>query len=380
MKISLNKIIKGQEGFTRIKIIIITVIVLLALAIFFILTSRKEETVKIGAILPLSGSGQSTGEEVKDGLLLAIGEINNWGGINGKKIELMVEDSKTDPEEGKRAFNKIESTHHPLLYLSELSSVSMALTSLAQEHQVVLVGLAVMVPKFTENQEWTFRFWSTAKTEIPPILSILEEFRIKNLGILYQDDEFGRSVFGLLQQEFTGKGGLVKAEHFKPIITDLKESIARLIDMEAIYVIGFSGLVGNIFKQLKEENYKGIVLSGNIATSPENSIIPEAQGVYVAAPIIYNPKFPFAKEVEKKYINRYNKPFNHFAAVGYDLIKIMASLLGDEDISRERVKSLLDEGFTYSGVFGMVNVRPGEHDISFSLYPAQIIEEEIRYK
>jgi len=62
------------------------------------------------------------------------------------------------------------------------------------------------------------------------------------------------------------------------------------------------------------------------------------------------------------------------------VIKILAGLWEDEEISRERVKSLLDEGFTYSGVFGMVNVRPGEHDISFPLYPAQIINGEVKYR
>jgi branched-chain amino acid transport system substrate-binding protein len=214
MKINMNKIIKGQEGFIRNKIIIIALIVLLALAIFFILTTRKKETIKIGAVLPLSGTGQSTGVEIKNGLLLAIDEINTWGGINGKKIELIMEDSKTNPEEGKKAFDKIENAYHPVLYLSSHSAVSIALVPLAQEHQVVLLGISVMAPKLTENQEWIFRYWPSAKTEIPPILSILEELKVKKLGIIYQDDEFGRSVFELLQKEFKAIGGLVEAEPF----------------------------------------------------------------------------------------------------------------------------------------------------------------------
>jgi branched-chain amino acid transport system substrate-binding protein len=380
MKIDLNKIMKSQEGFTTKKIIIIALIVLLALAIVFMLTTRKEETIKIGAILPLSGTGQNTGVQIRDGLLLAIDEINAWGGIDGKKIELIMEDSKTDPEEGKKAFAKIESVYHPVLYLLSHSAISIALAPLAQEHQVVLLGISVMAPKLTENQEWVFRYWPTAKTEVPPVLSILEELRVKKLGILYQDDEFGRSVFELLQKEFKGAGGLVEAEHFETIITDLKESIGRLNDMEAIYVVGFASLIGNIFGQLKEENFKGFILGGNAVAYPEVIILPEVEGVYFAAPIIYNPNFPFAKEVEKKYVDRYNKTFDHAAAGAYDAIKIFAGLWGDEEISRERVKSLLDEGFTYSGVFGMVNVRPGEHDISFPLYPAQIINGEVKYR
>ena len=380
MQTNLKEIVKSQDGFTRKKIIITTLVVLLALAIFFILTTREEETIKIGAVLSLSGPGQYSGEEVRDGMLLAVDEINTWGGINGKKIEVIIEDHKTDPEESKKAFAKIESAHQPVLYLSTQSSVALALGPLAEEHQVVLFCLLATVPKITENQEWVFRYWPTAEAEIPPILSILEELRVKKLGVLYQDDEFGRSLLELLQKEFKGTGGIVEAEDFKPDLTDLKESITRLIDMEAIYVIGYIGILENIFKQLKEENFRGPILCGNTASFPTIVSIPEAQGVYVATPIIYNPNFPFAKEVEEKYVNRYNKPFSHSAASGYDSIKILAGLWEDEDISRGRVKSLLEEGFVYSGVFGIINVRPGEHDISFPLHPAQIIEGEVKYR
>lgn len=380
MKINVNKIVKGREGFTRKKIIITTLIVLLALAVFLILTTRKEETIKIGAVLSLSGPGQYSGEEVRDGMLLAVDEINTWGGINGKKIEVIIEDHKTDPEESKEAFDKIERNHNPVLYLSTQSSVALALGPLAQEHQVVLFCLLATAPKITENQEWVFRYWPSAGAEVPPILSILEELKVKKLGILYQDDEFGRSLLALLQKEFERTGGIVEAKDFKPDMTDLKESITKLINMEAIYVIGYIGFLENIFKQLKDENFRGPILCGNTASFPNIVTIPEAQGVHLAAPIVYNPNFPFAKEIEKKYVNRYNKPFSHSAASGYDSIKILAGLWEDEEISRERVKSLLEEGFVYSGIFGSINVKPGEHDISFPLHPAQIMEGEVRYK
>jgi len=380
MKISLNKIVKGQEGFTRKKIIITTLILLLALVIFFILTTRKEDTIKIAAILALSGSGQNSGEGARDGILLAVDEVNTWGGIDGKKIELIIEDSKTDPEESKEMFDKIESIHHPVLYLSTQSNIALALGPLAQEHQVVLFCMLATASKITENREWVFRYWPTAEAEVPPILSILEKLKVKKLGVLYHDDEFGRSLLELTQKEFKKTGGNIETEGFVADLADLKESIAKLSDMEGIYIIGYWSSIKKIIMQLKEANYKGIILTVSGAASPEIITLPEAQGVYVPAPIIYNPNFPFAKEVEKKYINRYNKPFNHFAAVGYSSIKILAGLWEDEDISRERVKTLLEEGFIYSGVFRTINVKPGEHDISFPLYPAQIINGKVKYR
>jgi len=380
MKTNMKKIAKNHNGFTRMQIIITSLVVLLALAVFLMLITRKEESVKMGAVLALSGSGQFAGEEVRDGILLAVDEINSWGGINGKKIELIIEDSKTNTEEGKKAFNKIERVHHPVLYLSTHGSVSMALVPLVQENQVVLVGLVVKTPKFTEHKEWVFRYWPTPEADVPPILSILEELKVKKLGILYQNDEFGKSVFELMQKDFQITGGIVESKIFEPNTTDFKESITRLIDMEAIYSVGFSNCLESIFKQLKEEKFKGFVLGSSSAAFPSITTMPEAQGVYMAASIIYNPNFPFAKKTKEKYETRYDKPFTHTAANGYDSIKILAGLLEDKEISRDSIRSLLEEGFIYSGVFGTIDVKPGEHDISFPLYPAQIIEEEVRYR
>jgi len=57
----------------------------------------------------------------------------------------------------------------------------------------------------------------------------------------------------------------------------------------------------------------------------------------------------------------------------------LSGLLKDKEVSRESVKSLLESGFIYSGVFGSIDVKPGEHDITFPLHPAQIVDGEVKY-
>ena len=86
----------------------------------------KQEPVKIGAIISLTGPSSNL-IDVKDGMELAVDEINSWGGIDGRKIKLVVEDSKSSPEEGKTAFQRLEADEHPDLYVSVTSSVSMVL-------------------------------------------------------------------------------------------------------------------------------------------------------------------------------------------------------------------------------------------------------------
>jgi len=123
------------------------------LAAFFVPVAARAETIIIGAILTLTGNSATLGSGVRDGLQLAIEEINKRGGVNGNKIELIVEDSKSDPQAGIVGFNRIEAGRQPLLYVSNLSSVGMALAPLAEERRVALVGLATAALEFTRSRD-----------------------------------------------------------------------------------------------------------------------------------------------------------------------------------------------------------------------------------
>lgn len=373
----MNKMFNNRAGFSRMGIIIAVVVVVAALAVFLTLRLQKEKAIKIGAVLSLSGPASHL-VCIRDSMLLAVDEINAWGGVNGRKIELIIEDSKTSPEEGKKAFSRIEADHHPLLYVSTNSSVSMALAPLAEENEVVLIGLVVTTPKLAKQNEWVFRYYSSAEGEVPPILSILRKLRLKKLGILYLNDAYGTSVYKLLKKEFERNGGTVRSEAFEPKESDLKEQIANLKDMRAIYTVGFPSNLKTAYKQLKEENFSEIIL-GCSSTIILDITAPEVNGMYVAAPIIYNPNYLFAKGAKEKYEARYNKRFNHQAANGYDLMKLMAGLLEDEQVSRESVKGLLEGGFIHPGVFGNIDVKPGEHNFAFPLHPARIVDGKIKF-
>lgn len=69
----------------------------------------KSETVKFGAILPLTGTLANIGDGMKNAMLLAVREINGQGGINGKIVELVIEDSACNPSNGVSAATKLVS-------------------------------------------------------------------------------------------------------------------------------------------------------------------------------------------------------------------------------------------------------------------------------
>ncbi|MDY7030667.1 MAG: ABC transporter substrate-binding protein [Thermodesulfobacteriota bacterium] len=343
------------------------------------LRGGREETIKIGAILPLTGVGERIGIEARDGMLLAVDGINSRKGINGRKIQLIFEDSKTDPQEGKRAFHRIEKTHRPLFYVSVLSTISMAVASLSEENRVVLFGIITATTVFTKKKEWVFRYYHTAELDARSLLSILQELRVKNLGIIYINDEYGVSVLERVRKEFQAKGGIIRSESFKTREVDYKGQIEKLKDLEAICFIGFVPHIQKAFKQLRKADYDGIILSAAGACDPVITNMPEANGVYVSAPIIFDPDYLYARGAKERYEAKYNKPFNMFAASNYDFLICIAGLLKDKKISRENLRVVLEQGFMYPGVFGFLDVKPGEHEINFPLHPARIVDGKLQY-
>ncbi len=336
--------------------------------------------IRIGVILALSGNSASLGVGVRDGLQLAVDEVNKRGGVNGSKIELIIEDNKTDPQAGIDAFNRIENTQHPLLYVSHLSSVGMALAPLAEEKRVVLVGVAIAAVDFTRTREWIFRYWPLGRAYMPPLMRMLQDLKVKNLGILYQNDEFGKEQQQLLAKECEGVGRTVASESIEVKDTDHRQKIAALKDRGAVYVACSGNLLLNVLRQLRETNYQGKILTPTGAAMPDLFGLPELDGIYLAAPIIYNPNYLYAKDAGQKFEARYKRALDQWAAVGYDFIKLLVGLLEDRQVSRQSVKDMLAGGFEYSGVFGQVSVRPGEHDLTFPFFPAQIVNKAIKYR
>jgi len=347
---------------------------------FFFEEIGGKEPIKIGVTLSETGPGTGFGTANRDGMQMAVDEINSLGGINGRPIELIITDNETNPEKAKKDFLEIEETHAPLMYISSLSTITAAVSPLAEEHEVVLMAIGASATNLTVEKKWTYRYYPISAVEGVPILQILNDLNIKNLGILYQNDEFGRDVSNEIATRFENSEGIVTKESFEPNTIDFKENIAKLQNENGILVIAFPDYDVIIFKQLREANYSGEIISTTDAAVPSVFNMPESHGVYMGAPIIYDSSFLFARTVSDNFESRYNKQFDYNAANGYDVIKILGGLLENKELSRDNVKRILDEGFIYSGVFGSVDVLPGEHDISFLLFPAQVIDGKLEFR
>ena len=116
---------------------------------------KSSETIKIGAIGPLSGAVAVYGVEAKNGIELAVEEINAAGGINGKKVEIISEDDEGNPEKSVNAYKKIVTKDKAKIIVGSLTSgCTQAIASLAQAQKVLLVAPAATATAITENGDY----------------------------------------------------------------------------------------------------------------------------------------------------------------------------------------------------------------------------------
>ena len=340
------------------------------------------DTIKIGVILPLTGPAAFIGEEIQNSMALASEEIN---GPNGqKRVELFIEDSSGKPKEGVSAFNRLENTVKPDIYISATSSVSMALAPLAEQNQVILLAIVASAPKLTQQNEYTYRYFPTTQDHMALLFDMLRKNDINKAGIIYLNDDFGNSFNQLLKEGFKGGNRQVLSESFLPSEKDFRTQLTKLKSQgaEAILVIGNASHIVNIVNRLDEMQFEGMLIgqAGLSVPTTIKKLDDAVDGAFALAPIIYDEQFSPAQPFMTKYKNQYSRVASYFAANAYDALNIVAEATKDNSvIERKDMVNYLATLDSYEGVFGPLKIDKANREITFELFPVKIESGNVIY-
>ncbi len=338
----------------------------------------KEDSIHIGAVLSITGKGASVGDYALKGLELAVEEVNQNGGVLGKKVVLDVEDSKSVGKEGVTVTQKLLLSDNPpdLLYV-QLSSVSLPVKPLAEKNKTIMYGLSGS-EQLIENSEYTFRNWVApwiAGKEL--VNKINGKFTPKNIGIFHSNDDFGLSMNKWVSKNFKEKNIEVSfSETFIESSLDYKSLILKNdpSSVDVIYVVGLGQGLGTLIKQLRELKYEGIIV-GDITTPFPNVL--EAAGDYAKG--VYYLDFDFNLESDngttKDFIGLFEKKFNKkpktLSAISYDALKLyLKAVEAAGTTDDEKVKFEINKIKKFNGIFGNVSVK--NYDVIYPLDFKQI--------
>lgn len=233
-------------------------ILIASLMVFSFGCAKKEEKeIKIGAILPLTGDAAEWGSNTKNGIDLAVEKINNSGGINGRKIKILYEDTQGTPQNGAAAIQKLINVEKVQAVIDDsMSSVTLAMAPIAEKNKVVLLSTGATAPKISEAGDYIFRIWNSDDLEGKISANfVYNELKFKNAAIFYINNDYGKGLESVFKKEFERLSGkILISDNFGQSDTDFKTQLTKIKNLkpDAIYLVGYPKEISLILKQSAE--------------------------------------------------------------------------------------------------------------------------------
>ena len=293
--------------------------------------------IKVGVVLPLTGEQAKFGEIEKNSLLMGLDEINKAGGVNGRMIELLIEDDTGKPDVGRSAVEKLISQDKVVALTGGYSSsVTYAVCAVAQQRKIPFLVCTGSSDKITE-QGWDYVFRiAPPVSEYPKALNsfLAEIVKPQSVAILHENSLFGQSGAKEFAEQCENSGikVLMKdgyeagAVDFKPLLIKVKAAKPDLV-----YMISYVMDAALLMRQSKELNFNPKLFVGGGAgfTLPEfaNNAGDAAELVFSADLWSAQLPYPGAKEYSENFQKRFGSATEYHGAEAYASIYVIADAL-----------------------------------------------------
>ena len=225
---------------------------------------------RIGVMESLTGAGETYGIVAREAKQMAADEINAAGGINGRTLELVVEDSQCTAKDAITAYNKLTDVEGVKIILgTSCSSAMLGAAPLAEAEGVVLFSGLASNPDIANAGDYIFR------TQISDVQvgidtgNVLWADRVRTLATITESTDYAEGVRRTSVAQFEKRGGRVVAEErYASDITDFRSQLSKLIDAgpDALHLAPQSEFAaGAIIKQAREVGYEGPIYAETVS-------------------------------------------------------------------------------------------------------------------
>lgn len=339
----------------------------LALSFFGVASAAPAagEPVFFGVSDPLTGPNAQYGAQWKAGFDLALDEINANGGINGRPLQYVFEDSQSDPRQAVGIAQKFVDDKRILIELGDFSSpASMAASPIYQRAGLVQLGFTNSHPDFTKGGDF---IWSpsVSQADAQPLLADLAVKQgFRHIAVLFQNTDWGRASKDVFVKAAAARGAqVVAAEGYQPTDKDFRATLLRARDAkpDALVLISYYSDGAQIARQARASGIDLPIVAASSVYSPKFMELggDAVNGVTTNTSFFPDDPSPEVQHFVRAFKAKYNRQPDAFNAFAYDATIIAAYALRTGGLDRRGVRDALPKLHDVpSVVFGKANFDP----------------------
>ena len=331
-----------------------------AFALSTVAMPAAAQDIVVGYQLPLTGSQSHYGEMFRNAATLQLEKFNAAGGVGGRKVQIVYEDSKSDPKEAVNIARKFVDDKRIVAVLGDFASgPSMAAGEVYGKEGMAQLSQTASHPDFLKVSNWQFRNITTQAQEGPFNAAWLRDAGVKTVAVIGLQNDWGLTATGEFAKAFEKLGGKVTStELFNPGTRDFKAILTKVSQArpEAIYFAMFYEEGALILQQARQLNIAAKLYSASPFYEPKLLELagPAAEGVSLSTTFVPDNPAPHVQAFVREYTARYKQAPNQFAAQAFDASGILFEALkrAGPNATRAQVRDQLAATTGYPGVTG----------------------------
>ncbi len=344
-------------------------------------TAAPAAEIPIGVYGALSGSEAAFGQATVQGVKLAAEEINNAGGVLGRKIRLVIEDDQGKAEEAASVVTKLITSDNVIAVIGENSSnQSLAAAPICQSSKVPMISPSSTNPNVTKKGEYIFRVCFTDPYQGKALATFVRNNLGATTAAVLRDikNDYSVGLAEFFTKEFTAMGGKIVAQQnyvggdteFRPQLTAIKVKKPKVL-----FIPGFYTDVGQIAIQARDLGITIPLIGGDGWDSPTVIQIggKSVDGSYFSDHYFVGDPRPLVQRFVGEIHKRYGRNPEANAALGYDSLQILvAAIRKAGSLDRKAIRDNIAATRDYQGVSGTITMGPDRDPIK----PVAIIKIE----